>query len=132
MLIRPVVQITAAIAAMLFALAAALSWKRISIGHARKAIALPGVLLLGYCALPGICFAVDGATRKLYWNRPIVNPSLVDQILLWIPLGEFMCFIFVPIAAIAGLGFLLAAGGRPLLFGIFSASLSVVSLICAS
>jgi hypothetical protein len=85
--------------------------------NSKKTLAVLGLLLAIYCTIPGICFALDGLVRKHYSNRPIVPPTLVDQLFLPMTILEFMCFIFVPVAAISSIVFLVAVRGKTLRYG---------------
>jgi hypothetical protein len=88
--------------------------------NSKKTLAVLGLLLAIYCTIPGICFAIDGLVRKHYWNRPIASPTLVDRLFFALSIPEFMCFIFVPIAAILSVAFLIAIRGGTLRYGAIS------------
>jgi hypothetical protein len=94
----------------------------------RKVVAALGLLLATYCTIPGMCFVIEGLTRKHYWNRPIVSPTLLDRLFLVTIVFEFMCFIFVPIAAILSVFFLAAIRGRTLRYGAIAATVAWVML----
>lgn len=94
----------------------------------KRGVAVPGLLLAIYCAIPEICFAIDGLVRKHYWNRPIVSPTPVDRLFLAMTSMEFMCFIFVPIAAILSIVLLIPVRGRTLRYGAISVCLARVML----